>query len=152
MLLSHGNNFCYVLVVRGKNKIFGIFNRKTKAEKLFEAITAGKTAKALRLIAKMNDFSQQDNNVFTALMRAIKEGNTEIAEKLIDKIDDFSQQDTLWGDNALMIAIEKGEDQIAERLIDKMDNINQQDNNDFTALMWAIQKNNTAIAKKPSAK
>ena len=126
--------------------MFGIFNRKTKAEKLFEAITAGKTAKALRLIAKMNDFSQQNNNGFTALMLAIKEGNTEIAEKLIDKMDDVSQQDN-DGFSALMWAIKKSNDEIAQAIIEKMDDISQKNKNATTALTLATEKGYQAIEK-----
>ena len=71
--------------------MFGMFKLKTKAEKLFDAIIEEKTAKALKLITKMEDFNQLDYGNRTALILATNEGNVVIAEKLIEKMDNVYQ-------------------------------------------------------------
>lgn len=88
---------------------------KTDDKKLITAVKKDNTKKALKLIAKMDDVSQQNNNGETALMWAAYNDNAELAKELIAKMDDVSQQNN-YGETALFWAVKRGNKEIEEAI------------------------------------
>jgi len=103
--------------------------------KIFDA----ENVKILKLLRdKGANFNAKDKNGQTALIWAAQNGKTDIVEALIKYGADVDVQDKL-GNTALFYASEP----IFNLLLNKRANMNIQNKDDQTALMWALNSENT---------
>lgn len=102
---------------------------------------------AMALIAKRCDLNIKDEQGYTALMCSTLEGHEMIALDLILYGADLNCKDRIMGTTALILAAKYGRHKIAMALIDKGADLTIQDSFKKTALMYALENDNSLLAR-----